>query len=240
MRRPLLTIKQILAWVDAWFTARRLWPLRTDGRIPGSWGETWCAIDQALRKCGRGLSCHSSLAQLLQERRGVRNRMRLPKLTIKLILAWADDHYRRTRRWPHANSGPVLANSREHWSALNCSLKQSHRGLTVNISLAQLLAQERGVRSPNNLPPLTPRLLLRWARSYYHREGCWPKSHSGPIPETPGETWARVNTALVQGDRGWPGGSSLARFLEENVGSRNRKHLPPLTIPQIVRWADAH
>jgi hypothetical protein len=80
MRRPLLTTKQILQWVDAHYAACKQWPHRGSGRIPGSLGETWCAIDQALTKNHRGLSTNCSLAQFLQQHRGVRNRMRLPRL----------------------------------------------------------------------------------------------------------------------------------------------------------------
>ena len=43
-----------------------------------------------------------------------------------------------------------------------------------------------------------------------------------------------------RGNRGLPGGSSLARLLAEHRGARNPKDLPPLTIEQILAWADAH
>src|SRR5262249_6645494 len=38
---------------------------------------------------GQGLTGGSSLAQLLAERRGVRNHLRLPRLTVEQIAAWA-------------------------------------------------------------------------------------------------------------------------------------------------------
>ncbi len=62
MRRPELTTKQILAWADEFYAFAKRWPKRSDGRIAGSLGETWLAIDLALRRRGRGLSFRSSLA----------------------------------------------------------------------------------------------------------------------------------------------------------------------------------
>src|SRR5437868_3755517 len=61
---------------------------------------------------------------------------------------------------------------------------------------------------------------------------------SGPIPEAPDESWMRVDSALKQGNRGLPGGSSLTRLLAERRGIR--KDLPPLHIAEILQWADAY
>jgi hypothetical protein len=46
--------------------------------------------------------------------------------------------------------------------------------------------------------------------------------------------------ALRLGLRGLPGGSSLARLLDEQRRVRNVKNLPPLTEEQILAWADEH
>jgi hypothetical protein len=46
------------------------------------------------------------------------------------------------------------------------------------------------------------------------RTGRWPTALSGPVVEAPGETWRGVEMALVQGQRGLPKGSSLARVLK--------------------------
>ena len=58
-------------------------------------------------------------------------------------------------------------------------------------------------------PPLTLHQILSCADAHHARAGCWPHAGSGPIPEAPGETWMAVNSALYQGRRGLPGGSSL-------------------------------
>ena len=62
----------------------------------------------------------------------------------------------------------------------------------------------------------------------------------GPIAEAPGEEWRNVDAVLREGLRGLPAGSSLPRLLSFERGVRNEKDLPPLTIPQILRWADAY
>ena len=77
------------------------------GLVPGATDETWKAIDSALRDGLRGMTRGSSLARLLAEFRGVRNRLRTPPLTRSLILRWAEAYHRAKDRWPSSNSGPI-------------------------------------------------------------------------------------------------------------------------------------
>ncbi len=72
------------------------------------------------------------------------------------------------------------------------------------------------------------------------RTGEWPNVQSGAIPHAPGETWYRIQVALKQGRRGLPGGSSLARLMQEQRNVRNKANLRRLTIRQILKWADEH
>src|SRR2546425_7817049 len=58
---PRLTIKQILAWADAHHGRTEAWPTSESGPIAGTAGETWKAIDHALRLGMRGLAGASSL-----------------------------------------------------------------------------------------------------------------------------------------------------------------------------------
>jgi hypothetical protein len=55
-----------------------------------------------------------------------------------------------------------------------------------------------------------------------------------------GETWAGVDAALNNGARGLTGRISLAQLLAVKRGIRNQKRLPPYTVAQIRRWAEAH
>ena len=62
-----------------------------------------------------------------------------------------------------------------------------------------------------------------------------------PVRDAPFEiTWNAISYALYNGRRGLPGGSSLARLLAEHRGVRNIHALQPLSIEQILAWADAH
>jgi hypothetical protein len=210
-----LSIKQILVWADAHHERTGSWPTMRTGSVEGVDNESWKAIDSALRDGLRGMERGSSLARLLAQRRGVRNRLGVPPLTRSQILHWAEAHHRQSGRWPSANSGPVDGTPGETWKGVDLALRHGYRGLHRGPSLARLLADERKVRNRTNLPPLTRQKVLDWADEYYRRVGEYPTSTSGPIAESAGETWGSVNLALRYGYRGLPGGSSLSRLLRE-------------------------
>jgi hypothetical protein len=235
-----LTIGLILADADAFHRRTGRWPYRTSGRIVGSLGDTWSAVNLALCKGSRGLPGGSSLPQLLQERRGVRNRGRLPRFTIGQILGWADAHHRRTGAWPRLTSGAIASAPGETWQAVQDALVMGHRGLPGGSSLARILARHRGVRNIQDRPPFTIKQILAWADAHHRRTGRWPIRASGSIADASGETWAYVINALIQGNRGFPGGISLAQLLAQGRGVRNRKALPRLRVKDILAWADAH
>ena len=69
------------------------------------------------------------------------------------------------------------------------------------------------LRSAWPKPELKVEQSLAWADEYFRREGRWPHHFDGPIPGTVEETWAKVNQGLANGNRGLPGGSSLANLL---------------------------
>src|SRR5262249_61902788 len=84
---------------------------------------------------------------------------------------------------------------------------------------------------------------LRLCDACRRRAGSWPRRERDAgeaIPGTNGDGWEAVDGALRHGRRGLPGGSSLARRLAGRRGVRNIADLPPLTIRQILAWADAH
>jgi hypothetical protein len=137
---PPLTEALILKWADRCFRRTGQWPRFNSGEVPGRTGETWAAVDAALRDGTRGLPGGYSLARLLHDQRGVRNKSRLPRLSKMQILAWADDHLRRTGRYPTAESGPVWGAPGETWKAVHLALAQGLRGLPGGSSLARLLA----------------------------------------------------------------------------------------------------
>lgn len=210
-----LRAKQILAWADAHYLKTGAWPTMRSGPVLGGADETWKAIDSALRDGLRGMSRGSSLARLLAEKRGVRNRLRAPHLTRAQILRWAEEYHRATCKWPSSSSGPIAGAPGETWKGVDLALRHGYRGLPRGPSLAKLLADERKVRNRTSLPILTPQKILAWADDYYRRVGDYPTSASGPIHGALGETWGSVNLALRYGYRGLPGGSSLSRLLRQ-------------------------
>jgi hypothetical protein len=161
------------------------------------------------------------------------------RLTQAKILAWADAWRRRTGRYPTKQSGAVQPGGRLTWKNVDASLCRGFRGLAGGSSLARLLADCRGVRYQRQLPRLTEAQILRWADRHFGRTGRWPHRRSGPIPDAPGENWQKVQNALTFGLRGLEGGASLAWLLAKHGRKRNRRALPPLTMEQIIAWAEA-
>jgi hypothetical protein len=237
---PQLSIDDILRWADAHRKRADKWPGRETGPIAEALGETWMNVDAALKVGLRGLPGGSSLAQLLAGNRDVRNKMELPKLTVDQILTWADAHLRRTGKWPMCKAGPIADAPHETWRTIDCALSRGLRGLSSGSSLAQLLMDYRGVRKRKRPPELSIEQILVWCDSYHEGTGKWPIVLSGLIDDAPGETWTGVDQALGKGQRGLPGGSSLAKLLVEHRGVRNRNCPPILTIGQILIWADGH
>ena len=76
--RPSLTVKQILAWADAYRRRTGSWPSANAGPVPEAPGELWGNIEHALREGGRGLGAGDSLARLLDRCRRGRRAPRRP------------------------------------------------------------------------------------------------------------------------------------------------------------------
>ena len=161
---------------------------------------------------------------------------------------------------------PVDGAPGESWKAINYALALGLRGPPGDSSLAELLAEHRA-RPPDMGPQalaekiwawereqfplkgprrggrqyrkchlLTEDAILAWADLHHAATGDWPKQSSGQVRGAPFEdNWQNVNNALNMGFRGLPGGSSPYRLLVEKRGAGF-----PLTLEQILAWADAH
>jgi hypothetical protein len=219
-----LTVDLILAWADRHRRRTGRWPRRDSGPVADAPGETWVNVGQALGKGLRGLPGGSSLFRLLAERRG-HHRAGGGPLTEGQILAWAEGHRARTGRWPTATSGPVAGAPGESWGAIAGALRLGGRGLPGGSSLSKLLAPRRGGKRPGRpqAEPLTVEPILGWADAHRRRTGRWPSLGAGPVPDAPRLTWKAVNAALVEGYRGLPGGSSLARLLRAHRSDTGRQ-----------------
>ena len=163
-----------------------------------------------------------------------------PSLTVSDILACADEHHRRTGKFPTVESGIVRAKPDEKWANINSALREGLRGLPGGSSLSRLLAEKRGHRNHLSLPKYSYRQIIQWADAHCRKTGSWPNGESGPVHGAPGETWRAVEMALLKGLRGLPGGASIARLLSKYRGVRNRLATPPLSLDRILQWADQY
>ena len=212
-----LTEKSILKWADIYFRREGRWPVQKSGRIADGL-EKWSAIDAALSRGLRGLPGGSSLARLLATRRGKRHHLDLAPLREADILYWADSFKAATATWPTRTSG-ICGDNGDTWGRVDAALKQGPRGLNGGSSLAGILARHRGVPNRKDLPSLTIKQIVMWAKEAHAKSGHWPTPASGPIAGAR-ETWAGVNAALIRGHRGLRGGLSLAKL---GVRHRRRK-----------------
>jgi superfamily II DNA or RNA helicase len=237
--RPRLSTEQILQWCDDHKKRTGAWPDQNSGQVDGT-TETWRGIQVALAGGKRGLHGKSSIRLLLHEHRGVPHLLRQPRLSVTLILRWADDFHRTTGRWPkNSKTADIIPGTDDSWATVDAALRLGRRGLRRS-SLADLLAEHRGVRNHLRAPPISVAQILRWADRHKRKTGSWPNAESGQIIGVKGEKWANVQAALSQGTRHLPGGDSLARLLDRERGVQNRLKPSDLTIDQILAWADAH
>jgi hypothetical protein len=260
--RPHLTVAQILEWADSYHALTGHWPSCKSGPIRQAvHGETWRQIDKALMIGYRGLLGGLSLARLLQQERGLKPRIDPEKmqacaeeyralmaerrqgqasLSEEAIVAWADAYHEASGRWPTFRSGPIAGIPGETWSTINAALILGRRGLPGGSTLARLLVANRGREALNGPPELSVERVLAWADAYHTAHGRWPVESSETVTEASSETWKGISMALLKGNRGLSGGSSLARLLAEHRDVRNLQALPRLSFDQILAWADAH
>jgi hypothetical protein len=144
---PHFTVQVILSWADAHHKRNGSWPALNSGEIPDTNGETWNAVDSALKLGRRGLPSGSSLARLLAEFRDIRNRKALPPLTTQLIFSWTKIHRKHAGRWPTAASGPIADTNGETWNGVNWALLKGTRSLPGGSSLAKLIDKFRRIRT---------------------------------------------------------------------------------------------
>jgi hypothetical protein len=132
-------------------------------------------------------------------------------------------HRERHGAWPTEDSGAVEVAPGENWCNIAVALRDGNRGLPGGDTLPQLLGRRCGARTWSTMLQLTEAMILQWAAEHHQAHGEWPRIKSGQIAGTNGETWAAVDSALVQGLRRRPGGSSLYRLLRSMLGIPGRR-----------------
>jgi hypothetical protein len=219
MRLPRFTEREIVAWTIAHRGRTGTWPTDTSGAICEAQGETWRAVDKALRNGLRGLPGGSSLFLLLAKRHGVGLHRRIPAVSAEQVLDWARRYFVRHKKPPAVTSGRIPGTSGITWSAVDQMLVDGYRGLPGGSSLSLLLDGQFPVRSLHP-PPLRVGEILHWARAYHREHGKLPTIKSPARAGDSEVTWGAVHQALLQGYRGLPGGSSLSKLLRKHFQSR--------------------
>jgi hypothetical protein len=237
---PELTIERILAWADAHHAATGRWPSSGSGKVLHAPGEVWSTLNLFLKKGGRGLPGGQNLCGVLAEHRGVVNGQMVPRWTVAQVLAWVDAYHAAHARWPSDTSGPVEAGAgagaRVTWGMIDSALRKGRSGLPGGTTLARWVIEHRGPEARNRPPHLTLEQVRAWLEAHHSATGEWPTAESGPVRDAPyQETWRAIDVALKKGGRGLPAGLSLARLRPGYVAVR-----PPLTVAQILAWADAY
>ncbi len=231
---PPLTKKQVLAWAEAHIKRTGQRPAHNAGLIPKSDGVTWRHIHDALRLGQRGLPSSGSLAEFFNANRLKASQRPHPQarrgpLSLKAILKWADEHLRRTGRWPNTNSGWVVAAPKENWAWIDSAFRYGNRGLKGGSTLREFLIKHRRLSDLNE--SLSLEQIYEWADQHYKRTGSWPRSNSGPVTTRSLITWGKVNHALTVGGYGLPGGSSLVKELRQRD---LLKHKQSMSIDELL------
>jgi hypothetical protein len=202
-------------------------------------GDTWNGYSLALSQGFRGLPGGSSLAKLLAKHFDHATNMTKVDLTEEFILERATEHFRIFSRWPRGSDGDVIGgHPGDTWSGYHSALSKGHRGLRGGTSLGEFLLSKTGYRNHKNKQKLTESFIAEAATKYKDKNGRWPTSKSGDVEfGHPGDTWIGYDGALEKGLRGLPGGSSLARLLDEQTDYVNHKTKPDLTEEFILNRA---
>ena len=237
LARDPLTVEQILAWADAYKATHGKWPNQKSGAIEGT-DRTWAAVNIALTIGSHGLPGGTTLPELLKGERGHRSHLDTTRLTVEQVLDWADAYHDSHGKWPTARSGAIPGTDAT-WQVVNSSLQSGFRGFDGGSSLSQLLHERRGHMPQAMKPKLTIEQILYWADQYYEVNEKWPSLKSGKIQGTH-ETWCGIGQALKGGGRGLPAGSTLGQLFRERRGHTLQTDKAPLTIEQILAWADQY
>jgi hypothetical protein len=248
LSRTPLTKDLIIDWVHQHISKYNKKPRMLSGKIEFASGPykgiTWSAVNSALWKGGRGLVGGSSLANLIAEEFGIKNKMNLPPLTEKIICDWVGKFIEKNKRKPTKSDGIIeFANNEykgETWKTINFSLLRGTRGLRGGSSLAKLIQQKFGIRDYCNPPKLSLEMIREWIQKYIIKHNTKPTAKSGIVEfaedEYKGITWAAIADAMSNGRRGLTGKLSLAQYIEDEFKISNHCACKPLTDVVICDW----
>lgn len=165
-----------------------------------------------------------------------------PKLSEEYICDRAMIFFLKNEKWPKSESGLDEGGyCGDTWRAYSNGLSLGLRGLPGGSSLAKLLSSRFGVRNCKSRPRLSKSGILELAS--YHRSifNAWPNIASGEVKGGgQGDTWKIYDHCLREGQRGLPGGSSLAEILSEAYGAPLKINKKQTSEAEIVCLAKNH
>jgi len=136
----------VLGWAVAHHRRTGAWPTHKSGVIKESPGDTWLAVDIALRHAIRGFPKKSSLSRILDTVRGntVHGKptasARKRPLNVREVQSWAKAHARRTGSWPDKYGGRISVAKGETWFGIGEALRLGLRRLPKVKSLGSLFS----------------------------------------------------------------------------------------------------
>jgi hypothetical protein len=210
---PDFSEEKIVEWAKKYFLVHNKYPsIRTK---PSDWlpeGETWIALDIALKRGTRGLPGGSSVAKLFEKYFGIRNKTNIPKISEQCIIDYMIVFKDKYGYFPHAHSKEnEMLPSGESWHGFDKALRNARRGLTKT-TLASLKEKYFGIKNILTLTKLFEKQITKWVIEHYNKYGEYPskKTEINSLPN--GECWRKLEADLAQGHRGLPGNNSLAKI----------------------------
>lgn len=172
-------------------------------------GFTWQTLNFYLRTGYRGLPGGSTLTKEVEE---VRKELGLafPKPTRPLVLAAIREYREKTGKFPVRTTKGVVPGLGIVWGSLNGQLLRGVLG--EELTLGQLVEE---VRASDGFIPgarkdsLSVDAVREAIREFFRTHGVRP-NRTTKLPNSLGMAWSTLQNALKRGDRGLPGGSSLA------------------------------
>ncbi len=119
-------------------------------------------------------------------------------------------------------------------------MTRGSRGFQKGDSLAQFIAREFKIPNHRSSKPLTGEIIKNWVDQFIQKHERKPTRNDGVIEFAENDykntKWTTVDSSLKNGRRGLPGESSLAEFIKEHFGIKNRNYPPEISIDQVCVW----
>ncbi len=241
----LLSEDLIFSWITQFMTKHGRKPSpKKDGVIEFATeayqGETWVSISAALRNGGRGLSGGTSLSSFIENRLAVKKqKCNSVSLSEDLICFWIKQFIVKYGKKPTQQSGIIEfadgAYEGDSWLCVSAALRNGGRGLPKGSSLSQLIEKRFGLKRQEYGPRLTEESILDLIKKYIAKYDRKPNCKTGLVEGHENLTWSALNRRLEIGDKTLPGGSSLAKLIEKELGIRDSNRPPALIPLELVK-----